>query len=78
MGLGRTYLKDNVSLERMSKDGWETVKSSLKIGSRLPILEDLATDFLRVLVEVGFVGTFSWLTLDQAFDNGLSAQTWTF
>ena len=57
-------LKDNVSLERMSKDGWKTVKSSLKIGSRLPALEDLATDFLRVLVEVGFVGTFSWLTLD--------------
>lgn len=63
-GLGRTFLKDNVSLERMSKDGWKTVKSSLKIGSRLPALEDLATDFLRVLVEVGFVGTFSWLTLD--------------
>ena len=75
-GLGRTYLKDNVSLERMSKDGWETVKSSLKIGSRWPALEDLATDFLRVLVEVGFVGTFSWLTLDQAFDSGLSAQTY--
>jgi hypothetical protein len=25
-GLGRTFLKDNVSLERMSKDGWKTVK----------------------------------------------------
>lgn len=74
MGLGRTYLKDNVSLERMSKDGWETVKSSLKIGSRLPILEDLATDFLRVLVS-GVCGDFQ-LAIGQAFDNGLSAQTY--